>query len=891
MPFDPVGYEREVLRPLRKLLGALPGDLVTRYAVEPGMDSAQLEKHLRAVRALWNRKQANGQTSLGRVCQQMISADEELKRTAGARMTDPAWWREQARDYEGRLKPQHDQLVTDMRASYGGSGRITRTQLDMIAGTRAELGVDRVRRAAVDAGLTVVDGVDLPAEPGLDRTAWADLREQLRTAHARTVVHLLHPGLTRPFALVRRFEVPGQPSLRLDEATLRRRAQDSERTADSPAVRAAKAALAILRTAVDRGLDLRTLALYHVVEVVRSMRDEGMPEALLVTEAAGLGLTKDDAGLLVASLPPGRGAPARPADRVRELLAAGELAAARSALAALATTDPDHEAVTAQVRAATDRLVALLHEAAAAATAGREGEAERLLREAAAIDAADSALALQLRRLPVAAALDVTAIPAGGVVRLAWRAPLSGSTDLRYRVLRAEGRPPEHERDGVVVADTAAARAEDVPPVARRFRYAVFVAAPDRAWSRPAGSAELELLPPVVDVRLLAHADHVVGSWQAHPGAVRIAVTRTVGRPPAGPADGTPVPVTGSSFVDPDVTEGVEHFYGLTAVYRAADGTERPAPTVVESAVPRGAATAVADLDAVPVTVAGRVVLRLSWSGDGEVVLRRSGAAPGWPVGETVEITTMRGYGQPVTGHRRHDGGRSVLDTEAPNGHHFYVPFAVGGTGAVVGRPVAVGLSTPVRGLSARRSGDRVVVSWEWPEDVGLAEVTWTTPEGTTTRQVSRAQYADGCVLPVGAGGGTAEVRGIAVGPHGQAVSLPVAVAVSGLPARLSYTIARRPGLRHRLSRERIVTVRADRACAGLELVVVLAPGIVLPSTPEQGMPLAHWTGELAPGGTAEFAFELPASARAPYWLRCFVTRPADVLAVDPPLAELKVTR
>ncbi|GIG59205.1 hypothetical protein Lfu02_35770 [Longispora fulva] len=888
MPFDPAGYEREVLRPLRRLLGALPGDLVTRYAVEPDMDSAQLERHLRAVRALWNRKQANGQTSLGRVCQMMISADEELKRSAGARMTDPAWWRERAGEYEGRLRPQHDQLVRDLRASYGGSGRITRAQLDLIADTRAELGVDRVRRAARDAGLAVVDGVELPTESGLDRTAWADLREQLRTAQAPTVVHLLHPGLARPFALVHRFEVTGAPALRLDAATLRSRVRDAERTADSPAVRAAKAALAILRTGVDKGLDLRTLALFHLVEVVRTRRDAGMPEALLVTEATGLGLAPDDAGLLVASLPPGRGAAVRPADAVRAHLAAGELAGARAALAGLATTDPEYPAVAAQVADAADRFALLLREAGEAATAGREGDAERLLREAAGIDAADAGLATQLRRLPVGAALDVTASPAGGLVRLAWRAPVSGAGDLRYRVLRAEGRVPAHERDGVVVADTAAARAEDAPPVARRLRYAVFVTAPDRAWSRAAGTGEVELLPPVADVLLLGHVDHVTGSWQAHPGATGVRVTRAVGRPSA---TGTEVETTGSSFTDTDMTEGVEHFYGLTAVYRAADGSERVAATVVESVVPRGAATAVADLAAVPVTVAGRPVLRLSWTGEGEVVLRRADTAPGWPEGEVVEIRTMRGYGSPVPGHRRLVDGRSVLDTDAPTGHFVYVPFAVGGTGAVVGRPVAVGLSTPVRGLRARRSGDRVVLSWEWPDEVGMAEVTWTTPEGAVTRQVSRAGYADGCAFPVGAGGGTAEVRGVTAGPHGLAVSLPVSATVGGPPARVSYAIGRRPGLRYRLSRHRVVTVSADRPCAGLELVVVLAPGIVTPSTAEHGTHLARWTGDLTPGVPATFELELPASARAPYWLRCFVVRPADVVAVDPPISDLKVAR
>jgi hypothetical protein len=94
MPFDPVRYEQEVIRPLRGSHGRLPdGDQHRRYAVEIGMTKPELEDRLRTVRAFW-RQRANGPDSRAEVCRLLLAEDERLRQSAGTAMDDPKWWRE-----------------------------------------------------------------------------------------------------------------------------------------------------------------------------------------------------------------------------------------------------------------------------------------------------------------------------------------------------------------------------------------------------------------------------------------------------------------------------------------------------------------------------------------------------------------------------------------------------------------------------------------------------------------------------------------------------------------------------------------------------------------------------------------------------------------------------
>ncbi|GAA4168362.1 hypothetical protein GCM10022251_59030 [Phytohabitans flavus] len=106
MAFDAARYDRDVITALRGAHGRLPaGDLWARYAMEPGLGSAQIAAHLSTVRAYWRRR-ASGPDSRAQVCRLLLAADEQLQRTAGEAMHDPAWWREQARPGTAAGRPE-----------------------------------------------------------------------------------------------------------------------------------------------------------------------------------------------------------------------------------------------------------------------------------------------------------------------------------------------------------------------------------------------------------------------------------------------------------------------------------------------------------------------------------------------------------------------------------------------------------------------------------------------------------------------------------------------------------------------------------------------------------------------------------------------------------------
>jgi hypothetical protein len=129
-------------------------------------------------------------------------------------------------------------------------------------------------------------------------------------------------------------------------------------------------------------------------------------------------------------------------------------------------------------------------------------------------------------------------------------------------------------------------------------------------------------------------------------------------------------------------------------------------------------------------------------------------------------------------------------------------------------------------------------------------------------------------------------------GPLGVAKSPPARVSVSGPPVHLRYTVTRPPGVRNRLSRQRVVSLLADRACTDITVELVLAAGPVMPVRPAQGQVLVR-EGRLmlTPDIPHDFIAEIPTGVRKPYWLRLFVTEPAaGIVVVDPPIAEIKVS-
>ncbi|MDA3627830.1 hypothetical protein OU415_20510 [Saccharopolyspora sp. WRP15-2] len=572
--FDPKAYEREVVRPLRGRSGRLPDDLLTRYAIGADFSDADLVQRLSQVRSHWNKSaQSTAKSSFTTsVYKAFLREDEELRREHGAAMERMSWWRARDDDRAAAGRAQIDELVQMLRTNFGEVGLITPGQLEAMREAFGQLAPAEVGEALAKAGVRTQAPLDLPKTSGLPDTLFRRLKELLADAEVTGIPELLH-GKLKSYALLNEFrctpEHPDGLSAKSVEAAVDR---ENRRSGN----RAAREALGLVNTAVGR-TDLRLLALYHLLDDVRRLRENGAPAGALLRVLRQSGLEEGEAQQVVVSVLSETGATKVEISglaKVTELLAAGQLVSAQQALAGI--TDAE-EAATA--KAAVDRHAAQvrsLREAAhRALERGAEGEARRQLAEAARLAADDAAIASEVLRIPVSPVADLTAQPEGLGVRLSWRAQPDHDGSTRYRVVRRAGREPGDAADGDVVAEGAETAVVDTAaPAGVTAGYAVFAAEPDGAWSRPVG-ATVDVLPPVHGVRLAVRGGAVEGQWKLHRDAVGVDVVR---RDESGEVA---VPTSGgTSFRDSTVDVEVDCTYLLTARYRRADGTEVGAEAV-----------------------------------------------------------------------------------------------------------------------------------------------------------------------------------------------------------------------------------------------------------------------------------------------------------------------
>lgn len=889
MAFDQRAYLRDVIMPLRDRPGGLSDtDLAKQYAVTLDMTAAELREHLPRVRRLWNQR-SGGVDAAARVCAQLLSRDEQLRAEHGDAMLSPGWWHDRTVEHERAALARAERFAEDLAQAYGAVGRITRAQLEEIAGHWPGLSQRGVDDAIRRAGLAVVDAIELPATSGLERSAYRSLLRLQDQLGAPTAVQVVHPG-TEPFRLL------GPDAVPLDAATIRERAQEANRAADSAVVRARKEALGLLERAAGNGVDLRALALFQIVERVRDGRAKRLVDGLLVRVATDAGLELGDAQTVVANLPAAAAEPeASPAEKIRQLVADGQLFAARQALAVLPATDPDRDELAEQVAALFEQVDGLRRDADAAAKAEREDEAASLLRSALRIAGDDEDLAERLHTLAPPPPRDLTVRVQGAQVRLAWTAP-AATAEMRYRVVRGE-HPPRSTGDGDTVAeDTRTEVTDAAPPPGRNLHYSVFATA-GGAWSRPV-SAAVRVLPPVTAVQVWVRGDEVSCAWRPHPAAESVRVRRTLGRAPSSPDEGEPVPASRTGLTDAIAGDGRDRFYGIVAVYRDEHGAELAAPMAVAKAAIRDDAPAyVQKLRAHATAVDARTATaHVAWQtpAAGTVSVRRSDQRPPWPAGASVPREEMEGFGEPLIGDRLAQGGETLLEATVPSGNYFLTPFTidVAAGSAVVGEAAVLGVTEPVRQLVARRTGNEATVAWEWPASVSLVEVTFTPAHGSaTTRRLTRGQFAEaGCRIQVGSAGGRISVRALTRGYGSETFSAPASVTVDGVNATISYHLLRAGGTVNPFSRRRLLRVESDQPCDGVELRLVAAAGLAMPTRPEQGQLVEHVSGlALRPGVPWEAPFTLPSRLPKPYWLRCFVVRPSELRVIDP-VDEMKVS-
>ena len=876
--FDEAGYREDFLKRHRGARGA-PGDLLARYAITLPATDAEIAAQVKAVRSYWN-KVYNGKSGFAQVAKLCRAEDERLKAEHGPKMETRAWWQARQSDAQQAAEKSIAAMADDLRRRFETLGIVTSAMLSQFAG-KLRLTPAQANQAAQRAGLAVIDGVSLPETGPIGN--FDAMAKAMAECAVPSVPELVHPG-SGTFRLIERYECLADPRKRLDAVSVEAQRAAAEKLGISATEDARRKALSILSGALRAGADLRDVALFQMVTIAQG--STGVSIDLAAKELRETGLEARDAAI-IAVLVAERGGHGGPANKVPDLLAAGRLREARAAAMSLPADADAHAEAMQQIEAAQRQLDQLIAAAKAALGARDEARAAALLKDAARISAEDAATDLAAVPLPPPA--DLRAAVEGGAVRLFWRPAPGHDPDTVYAVRRTpRARPITAPSEGEpVYRDRGDTCADSRVPVARPVQYAVFALGDERPSSRPA-LVSVTALPPVSGLAADVGTATVALRWSAHPDAeVRV----TTAGPGGGPV---PVRVTGGGCQVSGLAEGQPQHFEVTAVYRGPDGGElRSAPEHI-TATPRAQARPVSTLRARPVSAEGVIRVRVSWIpvDSSDVKIIRAEREPTLPFGKTVSLEEMGAVGPEVTGTIASAAGATGFETELPPGVHRLVPFSVGGAGIVVGKPVTVAVTDPVRHLTVTPFANYATVSWEWPANAQSAEVNWRVDGEEDVRHVDRGQYrsAGGFQVPLGRGPCHVEVRAVIAVAGKSFTSPPVS-------ADIGHVVE--PQIRYRVSssgpsvgplggRKKKVVFAADQPCHGVRVVMVACQGPVMPIKVSDGVPILDTV--LPPAGApAEFRASVPGSIKKPFWVRCFVVA-GQARLIDPPITSLKET-
>jgi hypothetical protein len=880
MPFDETRYVQEYIKKLRGSR-SLPDDLLARYAITLPATDPEIAAQIKAVRLYWN-KASSGSSYAAQAAKMCRAEDERLRAKHGRNMETRAWW--EARQAERRSAAQASitSLADELRQRYGQLGVATAGTVD---GFAAKLGLARpdAVQAVTQAGLSMVEGVTLPESAPFSN--FQQLQKSMSECGATSVPDLVHPG-AGPFALIPRYKCSNDPGKRLDAVAVEKQIAEADRRPVSATENACRAALKILRKACKDGADLLDIAMYHMVTIAGEYVPLSM--SMAAAELRKTGLERHDAAVIAVVLADQNAASgAAGLDRVRSLLASGRLNEARQAALSLPQKSPDASEAIKEVQAARQRLDSLLQEIRRAVAIPDEVRAAALLREAVAISAEDADA--ELAGIPLAPPAGLRVVCDGEAVKLFWQ-PAPGHDDgTAYVVTRTDQRPPAAPGDGSVLHRGQATTCTDAhAPVARMVQYGVFALADGRPSSRPS-TVPITLLPPVSHLEADVGPSDITLQWSAHPAADEVRVTKAAKAAPR-----APVPVTGNGCYLTGLPEGEAQYFEVTAIYRGQDGAEMCSAAAKISATPRSEAKPVPKLLARPIHVAGGVRVRVAWTpvDNSDVRILRSDSPPPWQFGMWVTQEEMTGFGQEVTGRRVAGHGEIAIEADLPPGAHYLVPFSLGGTGIIMGRPAAVGVTDPVRRLLVTSFAEYATVSWEWPPTAQLAELSWEVDGNADCMIIGQAQYRSqgGARVPLGRGPCTVEVRAVIMAEGVSFSSPPVrAVISSKVDVAVSYTVSAVPSLGRWGGRSKKVSFRSEEACEGVAVRMVALPGRVMPTKAEGGLVLLDTILALKPGVPAEHNVTIPRGVQRPYWVRCFVVSGRARL-IDPPISSLKET-
>jgi hypothetical protein len=885
VPWRRDSYRQEVLLPARRAGNVPPHDLYERYGLSPEISGRDaFRRHIDQVVEYW--QELSNDRVLGPLAGRLLTAHYKMEREGSLTAVRLAQLHEQAR------RKLRDELSRQAEFVAGSATHVGPETVTKLIGaldgpvTRAE-----AIAALREAGVEVVDA--FPALPAARHARETGLASYLVQVGRRLSAEIVFgDDVRRGFRVLGGFQLAD--GRRLDEAAVKKAQREADaRPFADPATAPVQKALTILRKAAGTAGELDALVLSEIVDQLRQfMRKNRLyVQRSIAAHAMELGLADDEAGLLAAALLAEDSLDAV-RQQVEEELDAGRLRAAQRLAAGLPEGDPLRARVTAVIA----RVAELSRRADGEMARGQSESAAELLAEALRLASDDDALASRLEAVPPPAPRAASARVDGQQILVTWEPSAARAGQVRYRVVRGQGRAPGSPAEGTaVIWEVGAPRVVDSEaPAGTELCYSVFADRGGEAWSRPAVAPPFVFAPDVASVAVTEAETSIAVSWRAHPAAESIhVVRREQGKEPQNAAEGTDVPASLAGFTDCGLRTGVEYAYRIKAIYRGSAGRRQQSDGITVSGVPTPEPDAVTDLDAqvprddAPATGTARIVLSWTPPRHGQVRLVRVGGPPSWPTGMRVPPGTA-GM-EVIPGELRPGpGGRAVLEVSLPFGDHYVLALTHSGRVAVAGNTATIRLVEPVSGLRAIRMHDKVELSWAWPSSATDAIVRYPGGEKHCSR---RAYFDDGGVMvTVGRDPATFEVHAVYQGPNGRLAARAERASVPARAVAVRYRV-----LRRKLHpRRRVVKLFAEETVLLPPLVIVQTTGRHPPDDPSEGRRIDQAGPQHAVSGQpVEITVDLP--DLNPGWLACFVDPQnadpgaASILLFPPPEDQMRI--
>lgn len=353
--FDAAAYKAAVIVPLarnqsRALQQALSEmkdsaakrpasfDLAFLYQIAPGMTDADIATRLNDVEKCWN-KEVGSRDPKRKTAAGFVRQMHDLLERRSPDFATQKWWAESIAEKQQAKLGVITQLAQILKTSpYAGLKCITADRLARVAANDAafsSLDGNDLGAAAKEAGLTVVEPVDIPTDPGIAH--YSALIAKLNEATDPSIIHaVFFNDVPASYSILGRSE-GGRPFLlnagarRLDAITTAA-ARDANNKGHGPEVTARHKVLNALVNAAAKGVDLDALVVYHLADEAKRRSQGGLLQ-IAYQYLLSIGLDGTDAARIVLSVDTAAEAKnVVTADEVRALLADGALREAETAL-------------------------------------------------------------------------------------------------------------------------------------------------------------------------------------------------------------------------------------------------------------------------------------------------------------------------------------------------------------------------------------------------------------------------------------------------------------------------------------------------------------------------------------------------------------------------------